>query len=89
MSSHPLTVKPDDTMEEVAEILLKNKISAVTVIDDKEKVVGIISRSDMLEFIKEVTEIEKIRYQLNFVVLNKLGYINDIIEIIKDYDGRI
>jgi acetoin utilization protein AcuB len=89
MSLHPLTVKPDYTMEEVAEILLKNKISAVPVVNDKEKVIGIISRSDVLEFIKEVTGTDKIGYQLNFSVLDEPGYIYDIVEIIKDYDGRI
>ena len=89
MSPHPLTVTREHTMDETAEILLKHKISAAPVVDDDGKVVGIINRNDIMQFLMSVTGGDQIGYQLNCSVPDKAEYINDIINIIKDYDGRI
>ena len=89
MSPHPLTVTREHTMDETAEILLKHRISAAPVVDDGGKVVGIINRNDIMQFLMSVTGGDKIGYQLNFSVPDKAGYISEIINIIKDYDGRV
>jgi|GEM_PF-1265301 len=89
MSPHPLTVTLEHTMDETAEILLKHKISAAPVVDDNGKVVGIVNRNDIMQFLMSVTGGDKIGYQLNFSVPDKPGYIKEIIETIKNYDGRV
>ncbi len=89
MSHHPLTVTREHTMDETAEILLKHKVSAAPVLDDEGKVVGIINRNDIMQFLKSVTGGDQIGYQLNFSVPDKANCISEIINIIKDYDGRI
>ncbi|HEY7298189.1 MAG TPA: CBS domain-containing protein [Xanthobacteraceae bacterium] len=38
-----ITVKPSSTVKEVAKLLLERRISAVPVVDEKGKVVGIVS----------------------------------------------
>jgi CBS domain-containing protein len=48
MVSNVITVGPDATVQEVAGILLKNKISAVPVVDQGGKILGIVSEGDML-----------------------------------------
>jgi len=89
MSVHPLTVTPEHTMDEAAEIILKNQISGVPVADAGGNVLGIVSRSDLLEFLGVVTGGDKIGFQLNFSLLDKPMYISEIIDVIRDYDGRI
>ncbi len=89
MSRHPLTVTPEHTMDEAAEIILKNQISAVPVVDVDGNVLGIISRGDLLEFLGVILGGDKIGFQLNFSLLDKPMYIYEIIEIIKEYEGRI
>jgi CBS domain-containing protein len=48
MVSHVITVKPNAPLQEVARILLTNRISGAPVVDDSGKLVGIISEGDLL-----------------------------------------
>jgi CBS domain-containing protein len=48
MTTNVITVKPNQTMQELAEVLLVNRISGVPVVDDSGKLVGIISEGDLL-----------------------------------------
>jgi CBS domain-containing protein len=51
-----ITVRPSTTLKEVAELFLKNKISAAPVIDSQERLVGIISEGDLLHRVEAGTE---------------------------------
>jgi CBS domain-containing protein len=55
MVSNVITVGPDATVQEVAGILLKNKISAVPVISQSGKILGIVSEGDMLRRVESHT----------------------------------
>ena len=55
MVSNVITVGPDATVQEVAGILLKNKISAVPVVSQIGKILGIVSAGDMLRRVESHT----------------------------------
>jgi CBS domain-containing protein len=48
MVSDVITMKSNGTVEEVAGLLLKNRISALPVVDDAGKLVGMISEGDLI-----------------------------------------
>jgi CBS domain-containing protein len=48
MVTDVITVKPDSNVQDVAALLLANRISAVPVIDDAGKLVGMVSEGDLL-----------------------------------------
>jgi CBS-domain-containing membrane protein len=48
MVSSVITVGPDQTVQEVADILLRNRISAVPVVNEAGDMVGIVSEGDLL-----------------------------------------
>lgn len=48
MSSPPVTVTPEDTIERAARLMYKRKIKRLPVVDDGAHLVGIISRTDVL-----------------------------------------
>jgi CBS domain-containing protein len=48
MVSPVVTVRPTSSVQEVAKLLLEQRISGVPVVDDQNKVVGIISEGDLL-----------------------------------------
>lgn len=56
MVSNVITVTPDATVTEVAELLLKNRISGLPVVDDKGEMVGIVSEGDLLHRAEAGTE---------------------------------
>jgi CBS-domain-containing membrane protein len=59
MVSDVVTVKPDDTVQDVAGLLLANRISAVPVVDDSGEIVGIVSEGDLLRRGENCTEHER------------------------------
>src|SRR4030042_1202248 len=46
MSKNPLSVSPDDTVEHAAQLMLEKTISGLPVVDQGDKLVGIITQSD-------------------------------------------
>ena len=48
MVSHVITAKPSSTVKEVAKLLLDRRISAVPVVDESGKLMGIVSEGDLL-----------------------------------------
>lgn len=48
MSKEVITAFPDNTIEELAKILIKNNISGVPVVDKDNKVVGIVTEKDII-----------------------------------------
>ena len=48
MTKDVLTVRPQTTVREVAELLVSHKISGLPVVDDAGKLVGIISEGDLM-----------------------------------------
>jgi CBS domain-containing protein len=50
MTADPVTVVPEDTIQEVAEQMLENQVSGLPVVQN-ERVIGIITESDIFKFI--------------------------------------
>jgi CBS domain-containing protein len=48
MTSPVVTVKPTASVKDVARLFLERRISAVPVVDDQEKIVGIVSEGDLV-----------------------------------------
>lgn len=48
MTTNVITVSPNESVQEVAELLLRHRISAVPVIDQSGKPIGIVSEGDLL-----------------------------------------
>ncbi|MCT4507628.1 MAG: CBS domain-containing protein [Tepidibacter sp.] len=54
MTSDVVVVNQEDTIKEIAEIFLKNRIGGVPVVDKERKIVGIISETDIIQKEKNV-----------------------------------
>jgi acetoin utilization protein AcuB len=61
LTKDPITVLPDFSVEETAEVLLKNRISGVPVMDVKGLVLGIITQNDLFRVLISLTGVEKKR----------------------------
>lgn len=59
ISSNLITIKPSDTLRFAAEIMGKNKIKRIIVIDE-EDACGVVSLSDLIRYIDCYEEIKKI-----------------------------
>jgi len=48
MTRDVITIRPEATVEELARLLIKHKISGVPVIDDSNRLVGIVTENDLI-----------------------------------------
>jgi acetoin utilization protein AcuB len=48
MTSDPITVGPDDDLEEAVELLIEEKVGGIPVVDETEGLVGIVTYVDVL-----------------------------------------
>jgi acetoin utilization protein AcuB len=48
MTNDPITVSPDDDIQEILELLIEEKIGGIPVVDDAEGLVGIVTYVDLL-----------------------------------------
>ncbi|WP_370278357.1 CBS domain-containing protein [Pontibacterium sp.] len=56
MTTSVITVGPDTEVREIAELLLAKRISAVPVIDDEQRVLGIVSEGDLMRRLESDSE---------------------------------
>lgn len=48
MINHPVKVKPDDNLLDAMDAIIKNRISGICVVDDNNKLIGILSELDCM-----------------------------------------
>jgi len=89
MTKDPIMIPEDFTVEETAEILLKNKISGAPVIDNEGKVVGTITQTDLFRVLIALTGVGTKGMQFAFLLEDSPGSIKTIADIIRKYSGRI
>ena len=85
MTKDPITVPPEYTLEETAEILLRNKISGAPVVDHDGQIVGTITQTDLFNVLISLTGVGKRGLQLE----DRPGSIKEVADIIRKYGGRM
>jgi acetoin utilization protein AcuB len=89
MTKNPVTVSPDYTIEETAEVLLKHNISGVPVVDHYGTVVGVMTQNDIFKTVISLTGAEKRGIQFGMEVEDRPGSIKEVTDIIREYGGRL
>jgi acetoin utilization protein AcuB len=89
MTPNPVEVQPDNTVDEVAQIMEKFKISKVPVMNAGE-LVGIITQSDIFKALMTLSGVSNINsVQFAVQVPNIPGVVRSIIDILNPFKSRI
>ncbi len=88
MVEKPITVPPDYTIEEAAQLLLEHRISGLPVVDSRGKVAGIVTRSDIFRALISIAALGKKGIQVALRVEDRPGPIKKIREIVGSFDAR-
>lgn len=59
MAKHVVTVAPDATIEDAAQIMIDKKVGALPVVRDKNKLVGLITETDVLQYFVDESKKKK------------------------------
>ncbi|HEX7901864.1 MAG TPA: CBS domain-containing protein [Planctomycetota bacterium] len=68
MTSDPLTVVPDDTLESAAKIMLERQVSGLPVLDAERRVAGIITESDVFRALCDLLGVKEKGARVVFTV---------------------
>jgi len=82
------TARPDDTVEEAAALLLEKKISGLPVLDENNRLVGIITRSDIFRVLLSLSGLGKKGIQFAIRIKDMPGIIKEVRELIHEFGGR-
>lgn len=88
MINDPITVSPDEDIEMAARLIYKHKIGGIPVIDG-EKLVGILTESDILRAFIDMMGILTESSRIDVVMKNEPGALKEAIQTINDSGGDI
>lgn len=89
MTKTPLAVKPSETVEKAAVLMMNNNFGGLPVVDDNLKVVGILTDSDVFKVLVNITGITEGGVQLAFSLPNSPGSLKTVMDDLKTYEARI
>jgi acetoin utilization protein AcuB len=89
MTRKVVTATLTDTLEDAIELLYTFKVNALPVVDGDGKVVGVISRTDVLQAFIEALGVGEVSSRLEVVVPDKPGTLARLVTIISSFQVNI
>ena len=89
MTRNPVTVSPDLTIEEAAEVMRSHNISGCPVLDKQGELAGVITKNDVFKALTSVIGLPGRGLQLGFLVEDRPGSIKEVTDVIRKYRARL
>ncbi len=89
MKTDVISISPDRSVVKAAETMLENRVSGLPVVDLQKNLVGMITESDIFKVLVEFSGIKTGKTILGFRLEDLPGSIKKIVDVIRDYDGRV
>ena len=89
MTKDVVTVPPDFTVEETAQVLLRNRISGAPVVDADGQLVGAITQADIFRVLISLTGVGNGGIQFACQMEDRPGSIKEVADVIRNYGGRM
>lgn len=89
MHKGPVVVPLDYTIDETAEIMAHNKILGLPVVDRRQRMVGVITQTDVFKALISLTGSERKGVQFAFLIEDHPGTIKVLTDIIREHGGRL
>ena len=89
MTKKVMTIRPDETVEKAAVIMLENNFGGLPVVDEDNKVVGIITDTDIFKVLVDITGVYEGGAQVCLHIPTAAGSLAPIINFLKDHGARV
>lgn len=89
MSTALVTIRPDDTIEKAARLMLEKKIGGLPVLDADGDLAGILTEADVFRALVEVTGANRLKTRISVLVPDQPGSIREIADICREKGGKI
>ncbi len=89
MTKSPRILNQNETVERCAVLMQEKKISSVPIVDDENKVVGIMTDSEVFKLLINITGVYLGGIQLGFKLVDTEGSLKVILDTLKKHNARI
>ncbi|HCJ11234.1 MAG TPA: acetoin dehydrogenase [Clostridiales bacterium] len=89
MTDQPLTIREDEIIEEAARIMYQKEIDLLPVVDENDRVVGVITEPDFFKVFVEMLGLERPGTRISLVVPERVGQLAKVTEIVKRHGVNI
>jgi acetoin utilization protein AcuB len=89
MTAKPFKIKPGDTVERAAAIMRDNKVGGLPVVDDDNRVVGIITDTDIFRFFTLVSGVDQGGIQIAACLPEEKGHLKRLMDDLRSQQVRI
>ena len=89
MTAKPITVKPTDTVEQAALVMLDNKVGGLPVVDAAGKLVGIISDHDVFKALVDITGARLGGLQFAIELPDQPGTARPVFDVLRAHNARL
>lgn len=59
MTPEPLAADPDDSLKTAVRVMIKHKFGCLPVVDEKERLLGLVTETDLLKLLEELLTVRK------------------------------
>ena len=84
-----VTVSPDEPIEQAAHLMRKNKVGGLPVVEDTDKLVGIITESDIFDIFIELLGVRRDGTRLTLELEDRPGALLEALEVLKAHDANV
>ena len=89
MSKDVIYVKPDETVEFAAILMLENKISGLPVVNDQLNLIGVITQTDIFKALIYISGVYKGNVQFALCLEDRPGSVKEVGDVIRSFGGRM
>ena len=84
-----VAVSPDDTIEKAAMLMRKHRIGGLPVVEGEDKLVGVITESDIFDVLIEALGIDRDGTRLTLELEDRPGTLAEALDILKGHDANV
>ena len=89
MSKDVIYVKPDETVEFAAILMLENKISGLPVVNDQHNLIGVITQTDIFKALIHISGAYNGHIQFALFLEDRPGSVKEVGDVIRSFGGRM
>ncbi len=89
MTKKPVCLKPDDSVEEAALLMVEKHIGGMPVVDGNGRLAGIITDSDIFKVLLDITGVRVGGIQLAFELKNEPGTLRPILDALREHKASV
>lgn len=89
MTKQVVTIRPGETIERAAALMLEHNIGGMPVVDERKKVVGVVTDSDIFKVLVRITGVLEGGVQIGLRLSNEPGGLVPVLDYLKDNGARL